>query len=164
MILVTVGTSSTPFDRLVNAAGSLGSAEPVVVQHGASAVRPPAARCVETLPAEELASLMAEARAVVTHAGVGSVLTALSAGRKPVVVPRLAAEREAVDDHQLELGRRLEQLGLVTLVEDVADLPAAVATAAGGVERPRAKGLAKDLRAYLERCVGAAAASSSAGG
>lgn len=154
MILVTVGTSSTPFDRLVRAAGSLSETEPVIVQHGASAERPDVARCVATLPARELQALVAEARAVVTHCGVGSVLTALFAGRTPVVVPRLARHGEAVDDHQLELARRLDAIGLAVLVEDVAELADAVAAAPEGVVRPPATRLVGDLRAYLETCVG----------
>ena len=39
-----------------------------------------------------------------------------------MVAARLVAHREAVDDHQLPVARRLEAAGLVTLVEDLAQL------------------------------------------
>ena len=56
-----------------------------------------------------------------------------------MVVPRLRRFGEAVDDHQLLLGRRLHEAELVDLVEDPADLPAVV-------ERPR--GTAVVLRTH----------------
>ena len=40
MIFVTVGTSTQPFDRLVAGAAPLTETEKVVVQYGASAIRP----------------------------------------------------------------------------------------------------------------------------
>lgn len=64
------------------------------------------------VPARELAAAVAEADAVVTHAGVGATLDVLEAGRFPVVVPRRKALAEQVDDHQVELGGALDRLGL----------------------------------------------------
>lgn len=151
MILVTVGTHEDPFDRLLRAISSLPDGEEIVVQHGASSVRPENATCVAYLGYDELAALMSRARVVVSHAGVGSIMTALGHGKKPIVVPRLARYGEHVDDHQLELGRRLEQEGLVVLVEDEARLPEAVAShrgdGAGRVARPAR--LTRELRMLL---------------
>jgi UDP-N-acetylglucosamine transferase subunit ALG13 len=59
---------------------------------------------------------MREATTVVTHAGVGSILSARRAGHLPVVVPRLHALGEHVDDHQAELTRTLEAAGEVVAV------------------------------------------------
>lgn len=130
MILVTVGTNEAPFDRLLRAFESRPPAEELVVQHGPSRVRPPGARCVEFLSYEELAGAIRRARVVVTHAGVGSIMTALAGGKRPVVVPRLRRFGEAVDDHQVALGRRLDEAGLVTFVEDPGDVLQALETAA----------------------------------
>ena len=52
------------------------------------------------------------------HAGVGSVMISLANGKRPIVMARRREFGEHVDDHQLELARRLEASGLVTLVED----------------------------------------------
>src|ERR687892_1143035 len=97
-----------------------------------------------------------DARAVVTHAGVGSVITALSCGQRPLVVPRLSRHGEAVDDHQLEWARRFAASGLLTLVENVDLLPAALAR-----ERPPAETefaveerLSADIRGYLSEEIG----------
>jgi len=155
VIFVTVGTNEAPFDRLLRALDGLGLEERLVVQRGASRVRPAGAECVEFLPYEELVEHVRAARLVVTHAGVGSVLVVLSAGKRPLVVPRLHRYGEAVDDHQLAFARHLERAGLVSVAEDLAELPAALAAEA--VPAPPVRGgheLAEDLRRYVVELIG----------
>lgn len=149
MILVTIGTSD-PFDRLLAAVALLPPGEEIVAQCGDSSVRPANARCVGFLAFDELTDLVGRARVVVMHAGAGSVLTALAAGRRPIVIPRLRRHGEAVDDHQVEFGRSLAAAGLVTMVEDPAGLPAAV-VGAPTVPTARAEDgrLAGEISAYL---------------
>ena len=79
MIVVTVGTSDTPFDRLLSAVEPLASREECIVQVGNSRVRPAGATCVSELPFEQLLAHMRDARAVVTHGGVGSIVSAITA-------------------------------------------------------------------------------------
>jgi UDP-N-acetylglucosamine transferase subunit ALG13 len=55
---------------------------------------------------------ISEADLVVAHAGVGSALEALSAGRCPVLVPRRKAFGEHVDDHQSDIAAELAGRGL----------------------------------------------------
>jgi exopolysaccharide biosynthesis glucuronosyltransferase PssE len=118
MILVATGTNGPPFDRLLRAVDELDLDEEIVVQYGPSDIRPRRARCVDYVGFDELAALVRQARSVVTHGGVGTILLALMNGRRPIVVPRLARFREVVDDHQLVLARRLGEEGLVTVLED----------------------------------------------
>jgi UDP-N-acetylglucosamine transferase subunit ALG13 len=154
MIVVTVGTNEQPFDRLVGAAAALEGDEPLLVQHGASTVRPGRGEWVAFLPFEELATRIAEADAVVCHAGVGSIMVARRCGHRPIVVPRRVHLGEAVDDHQLPLARRLAAAGLVTLVEDVADLARALRSKAAprtalSSGLPGAAALSADVRHLL---------------
>ncbi len=185
MILVSVGTNEAAFDRLLEWVAALGFEEEMVVQHGPSPVRPAGARCVAYLPYEDLVPLVQESRVFVSHAGVGSIMTSLAAGRQPVVVPRLKRFREAVDDHQVALARRLHDDRLVTLAGDASELAGAVAgtdhrfdRAVGGTAlqheigvvgvltevRPRAawgwsvRKVKGDHRKVLARLVGASAA------
>lgn len=158
MIFATLGTNEAHFDRLLLALGALRLEEPLVVQCGHSPARPANAECVEFLSFEEMTAHVRAARAVVTHAGVGSVLLCLAEGVRPIVVPRVRSYREAVDDHQLEFGRHLAASGLVTLVEDPARLPDALALAAPLESRPEGgHRLALELRAFLADRVRAAA-------
>jgi UDP-N-acetylglucosamine transferase subunit ALG13 len=149
MIFATTGTCE-PFDRLLEAFDAIELDEELVVQHGISPVRPRGARCVDFLAYSELVEHVRRARVVVTHGGVGSVLTALANGKRPIVVPRLAERGEAIDDHQLEFVRRIAAAGVIDLVEDPADLGLRLAGSQGESLRiapdPR---LVAELRQYL---------------
>lgn len=152
MILVTVGTNEAPFDRLLQAVAALSTSEEIVVQHGSSAIVPAnAARTYDFLLFDDLVREMRASRVVVTHAGIGSIMTALSCGRRPVVAARLVANREAVDDHQLPVARRLQEAGLVTLVEDLARLEDALAKAGEEVDVSLGadERLVSELREYV---------------
>jgi exopolysaccharide biosynthesis glucuronosyltransferase PssE len=152
VIFVSMGTSD-PFDRLLHAADRLPRSEELVVQCGKSNFRPADATCLDFLSFERVLELMREARVVVTHAGVGSIMAARAVGKRPVVVPRLRRFGEAVDDHQVMLGRRLQEAGLVTLVEDAAELRAAVAEEQGFEPAASGGALVKELRGYLAAAV-----------
>ncbi|MGO9560365.1 MAG: glycosyltransferase [Acidimicrobiales bacterium] len=69
------------------------------------------------VPSAELAAEFAAADVVVTHAGVGLALLALSAGRCPVLVPRRAERNEHVDNHQREVADELARRGLAVVCE-----------------------------------------------
>jgi exopolysaccharide biosynthesis glucuronosyltransferase PssE len=155
VIFVTVGTNEARFDRLLEAVPSIVADERVVVQCGSSRIRPDGADCLEFVSFEEMVELIREARVVVTHAGVGSILVSLMNDRRPIVVPRLKRFGEAVDDHQVPLAARLESVGLVTAVADPArDLVAAVAARTGAAPAHVAPtALVGDLREYLRSIV-----------
>lgn len=150
MIFVTIGTSE-PFDRLLAPLAGL-EAEELLVQHGDSGIELQNARMVSYLEFDELVAAIRGARAVVAHAGVGTILTALAEGKRPLVVPRRREHGEAVDDHQVVLARRLAESGLVTVVDDPAELPKILAGLNGGAlttaPRPDAR-LVEELRSFV---------------
>lgn len=156
MIFVTVGTNEARFDRLLKALEGLPPGADLFVQHGPSPVRPAGATCTDYLSFDEMAEKMEEAQTVVTHAGVGSVLTALLNGTRPIVVPRLQRFGEAVDDHQLEFGRRASEAGFVTLVEDTDTLAATIAKQQESPPPPPRPDdrLVADLRDFLADATG----------
>ena len=158
MIFVTVGTNEARFDRMLAAVASLDLDEPMLVQHGHSApIGSAGAELVPFLSFDAVADAIRRARVVVTHAGVGTTVVSLANGKRPIVVPRRKAYGEAVDDHQLQIGRRFAQAGLVTLVDSLDDLAAAVAAdQIATVVRPTAAALAEDIRRYLDESIGAA--------
>jgi UDP-N-acetylglucosamine transferase subunit ALG13 len=121
-VLATVGTDHHPFDRLVEWVDSWHSVNgspqtSVLIQTGASR-RPRAVRSVPYLAHEELERLMAGATAIVCHGGPGTIIGCMTAGKKPIVVPRTSSLGEHVDDHQVRFARRLGKQGYVFVAED----------------------------------------------
>jgi UDP-N-acetylglucosamine transferase subunit ALG13 len=112
VIFVTVGTHHQPFDRLLSALCALDPRE-LVVQHGPAAPPPDVLHAAPYMPFDQMLRWFRDADAVITHAGVGSILCAVREGHVPLVVPRRRDLREHVDDHQVELARALERHGNV---------------------------------------------------
>jgi UDP-N-acetylglucosamine transferase subunit ALG13 len=160
MIFVTVGSSQFPFDRLLRAVDRLATVDELVVQHGPSTVRPRGAQCFEFLPFDEVVAHVQRARAVVCHGGIGSVLLALWAGKRPLAVPRRARFAETTDDHQVETVRRLGSAGLVTAVLEPSHLVSALRGASGSEALPPAGNgrLVGDLHDYIRAAVDRASA------
>ena len=158
MIFASVGSSTIPFDRLVRALESMETDEDLVVQTGVSTVRPRRAKVLDYVGYDEFVALIRSARVVVTHAGAGSVITALGEGKRPIIVPRRAAQGEAVDDHQVTFARRVAELGLATVVEDVSVLAPALRDHEPSLARSGSQPspIERELRSYIERCVGPA--------
>ncbi|MCW4384759.1 glycosyltransferase [Salinibacterium sp. SYSU T00001] len=72
---------------------------------------------VVSLPAEELSREIAAADIVVSHAGTGSILSVLRAGKRPIVIPRRAAHGEHVDGHQDDLADYVSARGFALVRE-----------------------------------------------
>lgn len=110
MIFGTVG-GQLPFDRLVRAidlwAASRGRAD-VLIQVGPSDIKLESARAVPMLAPPEFDRTFEEARVVVSHAGMGTILTALTRGKPLLVMPRRAELGEHRNDHQLATAAQFE--------------------------------------------------------
>lgn len=127
MIFATVGTHQDPFERMIAGLEALPGRGDLVVQYGYA--RPPegVGRAVDFMPFEEMEANFAAAEAVITHAGVGSILCARRAGHLPIVVPRFKELGEHVDDHQVELTRALAERGEVEAVWQGEEIATALA-------------------------------------
>lgn len=114
--VVTVGTMPFGFRRLLTRLVQLlGRDVEVLWQTGQTEVDDLPIDGHREVPARELELAMADADLVVAHAGVGSALGALEAGRCPVLVPRSRAAGEHVDDHQALIAAELQARGLAIL-------------------------------------------------
>jgi UDP-N-acetylglucosamine--N-acetylmuramyl-(pentapeptide) pyrophosphoryl-undecaprenol N-acetylglucosamine transferase len=112
-VVVMLGTMPYSFRRLVDRLIELLPQDAEVTwQVGATPVSDLPITAHRTLDPADLKQAIASADVVVGHAGGGSALQVMEAGKSPVLVPREAAHGEHVDDHQLEIAKRLPQLGL----------------------------------------------------
>ena len=125
---VSVGNAYQPFTRLLHAVTSNAHALPrsVVVQHGHTPFDSFECRGVTFLDMQAFESAVSEAEVLIFHAGAGSVIHALGAGKAPVVMARRAEFGEHVDDHQVEFARELALTGRVAAVEHIAELMAVI--------------------------------------
>jgi UDP-N-acetylglucosamine transferase subunit ALG13 len=120
-VFVTVGTDHHPFDRLIEWVDEWLAADPVrdvecLAQIGTSAPTQ-RGRSRDYLTYPEMEAALRRASAVVCHAGPGTIMLAMAAGKRPIVVPRRSALGEHVDDHQLVFARRVGEHGTIWLAE-----------------------------------------------
>jgi len=128
---VSVGNATQSFSRLIDAVLNIAPQlpQPVVVQHGNTICQGVGCVAQTFMEMEEFGQFVAQAELLILHAGAGSVIHAIQAGKIPVVMPRFAKYGELVDDHQLEFARALAEMGKVVLAKEPDDLIDAVAEA-----------------------------------
>jgi UDP-N-acetylglucosamine transferase subunit ALG13 len=128
LIFVTVGTQ-LPFDRLVSAidewARRSGRGD-VFAQTGPTRLKPGFIRHEPFLDACKFQECIERADAVIAHAGMGSIITALELGKPILVMPRRADLGEHRNDHQMATARRFHQQGRIAVAFDQAELLAAL--------------------------------------
>ncbi len=124
MIFVTVG-SMLPFDRLIRVmddwAGDSG--EEVYAQVGEASYLPRNMKWVRSLDPADFRGRCAAASLIVSHAGMGTVITAAEYGRPLIVVPRRADLKEVTSDHQIATARWLRDKAWIRVVDDEQSLP-----------------------------------------
>jgi UDP-N-acetylglucosamine transferase subunit ALG13 len=69
---------------------------------------------------------VAESKALILHAGAGSIIHAVRSGKIPIVMPRRMKYHEHVDDHQVAFAEVLAEKGFVIMIEEPADLENAI--------------------------------------
>jgi UDP-N-acetylglucosamine transferase subunit ALG13 len=152
MIFVSVGSSAYAFDRLLIAVAPLSQVDELLVQRGASRVSVADAQVVDYLDTGFFDASIREARVIIGHAGVGVAGAAVAARKPLIVVPRLAAHDEAVDDHQVLFGNALSVRRLAMCVHDPRSIPAVLRELAYGPPPPPRKNrlLTDELRAAID--------------
>lgn len=144
MIFVTLGTQDFQFNRLLEMVDRLVSEgvipDEVFAQGGHSSYAPKHYACVDFLDTEEFARRIRQARLVIAHAGVGTIMNCLRAGQKLIVVPRSREYAEHVDDHQYEIAEEFAAEGYLLCARDYGELKAAVLAAPEFSGRPYHKG------------------------
>lgn len=124
MIFVTVG-SDLPFDRLVRVvddwAREFRRAD-VFAQIGNTKWRPTTVAYCKFLEPDQFEQRVASADVIISHAGMGTIFSALGAGKPILVMPRLNSLREVRNEHQLATARRLLEMGRVSVAFDESDL------------------------------------------
>lgn len=114
-----------PFDRLTGAVDQWAASQPgrrIFAQIGVTERRPANMSWTAFLDPSAYRQRIYEAQVVITHAGMGTILTALEFGKPILVVPRRGVLRETRNDHQVGTARALAEAGLITVAWDQARL------------------------------------------
>lgn len=126
MILVLLGTQNNSFHRLLEEIqrnidnGNI--KEEVVVQKGYTKFESKNMTMYTQLPVDELKQLIDKADLVITHGGVGSIITAIEENKKVIAVPRLKKYKEHVNDHQLDIIKSFDDAGYIIGLDSVEKL------------------------------------------
>ncbi len=121
LILVLCGTQKQDFTRLLRLVEQVADQEEVVVQAGHNQYKTNKMKLFDFTSNDEMEKLYQKADLIVTHAGAGSILQGVKSQKRIIAVPRLKKYQEHVNDHQLELANKLEELGCILTYHDGED-------------------------------------------
>lgn len=126
MILVLLGTQHNNFNRLLSEIDRCVNdniiKDNVIVQAGYTKYASNKMKILDFIPLEEFNNLLEQADLIITHGGVGSILTAIKLNKKVIAVPRLEKFKEHVNDHQIQIVENFDKLGYLKGVFDIHDL------------------------------------------
>lgn len=121
MIFVTVGSRKYPFDRLFKKLDELYEtrtlSEPMFAQIGTSTYQPKHYKFKDFISPDEFEKKINEADIVVSHGASGSIMKALNAGKKVIVITRLEKYGEHINDHQIQNNEAFSSNGYVLMAD-----------------------------------------------
>lgn len=130
MILVLLGTQNNSFHRLLEEIEEnikdRTIKEEVVVQAGYTKFESENMKVFDLIPKEQLEELQSQADLIITHGGVGSIITSIRKGKKVIAVPRMHQYGEHVNNHQIEIIENFNEQQYIIGIEKVEDLKQAI--------------------------------------
>lgn len=132
MIFVTVGTQTLGFERLLCEVSRLVNigiiSDFVEIQSGFTKHQSSNAKISysQFISPDEMALKIQSAKYVITHGGVGSILSALHFGKKIIAVPRLKKFREHINNHQLDIIENFSNNNFLLPVYNINDLASVI--------------------------------------
>ena len=117
MIFVTLGTQDKSFVRLLeeiqNQITSGNIQEKVIVQAGITDYSSDDMEIYSFMSQSDFQKYMKKCDLLITHGGVGSILTGLRYGKKVIAVPRLKKYDEHESDHQIQIIEEFSKKGYI---------------------------------------------------
>lgn len=112
MIFVVLGTQKFQLNRLLQKLDEYVEkkmiSDEIFAQIGSSTYKPKYYKYEEFMDKKDFDETIREADVIISHSGVGTIITAINAQKPVVVYPRLAKYKEHVDDHQLDIAKAFE--------------------------------------------------------
>lgn len=122
MIFVTLGTQDKQFPRLLDAVqkqidkGNI--KEEVIVQAGQTKYKSDDMKIFDLIDQETFERYIKECDILITHGGVGNILTGLNHNKKIIAAARLYKYGEHTNDHQVEMVDKFSKDGYILSLEN----------------------------------------------
>lgn len=122
MIFVTLGTQDKDFSRLLKAIdkeiekGKI--KEKVIVQAGYTKYSSPNMEIIDLIPTDEFEALIEKSSLVITHGGVGNILSAIKKNKTVIAAARLKKFKEHTNDHQKQIIEEFSSQGYILELKD----------------------------------------------
>ena len=131
MILVLLGTQNNSFYRLLEEIernirdGTI--KEEVIVQAGYTKFESDRMKMIDLMSKEQLEQFQDKADLIITHGGVGSIISSIKKEKKVIAVPRMHEYGEHVNNHQKEIVKDFNDKGYIIGIENIDELKQAIA-------------------------------------
>ena len=126
MILVLLGTQNNSFHRLLEEVEKniedKTIKEEVIVQAGYTKYESNKMKIMDLMSKEQLSKFQDEASLIITHGGVGSIVSSIEKSKKVIAVPRKHEYGEHVNNHQIQIVKDFNDKGYIIGIENVEDL------------------------------------------
>lgn len=124
MIFIITGTQE-PFDRMVKVVDEIAANykdKTFIAQVSKSTLNTSNLKTFNFIPPLEFNKYFEQAELIVSHAGMGTILSALERNKPIVVMPRYAKYGEHRNDHQEATCKVFDKLGYVNVAYDESEL------------------------------------------
>lgn len=130
MIFITLGTQDKSFERLLKEIDLLIEKgiikEKVIVQAGFTKYKSRNMEVTDFISNEQFEKNVKTCNYLITHGGVGSILTGLKNNKKIIAVPRLKKYNEHTNDHQLQIIKKFNDSKYIIGIDKVEELEASL--------------------------------------
>lgn len=140
MILVTLGTQDKAFVRLLKMLEEclidLKLEDEVVVQAGYTQYHSDRMKIFDYIDMKEFDELLKKADLIITHGGVGTIVTSLKLKKKIIACPRLKEYGEHHNDHQCQIIDSFSEKGYILSCNNVDEMKKALMDCKNFIPQP----------------------------
>lgn len=122
MIFVMTGTQNNSFKRLIEEVEKIDTTEKIVAQVGYTKISSDKIDIFDFMSGENIEEYIKKADLIITHAGVGSIITSLNQNKKVIAVARRKEYGEHVNNHQIEITKIFNEKGYLIGIDDASKL------------------------------------------
>lgn len=125
---VSLGNAKQPFDRILSYVHEQYDKlpKPILIQNGSTPFNKSGYLIKDFLSPAEYISAINSAEILIFHAGAGSIMHAVKAKKKPIIVPRICEIGEHINNHQVNFAIGMHDLGCAYLAQNLEDFISAI--------------------------------------